>query len=29
MDYDDLTVSVVDYEQYLENRDNVEDRFDD
>ena len=29
MDYDDMTVSVVDYEQYLENRDNVEDRFDD
>ncbi|MCR5231976.1 MAG: aminotransferase class I/II-fold pyridoxal phosphate-dependent enzyme [Acholeplasmatales bacterium] len=29
MDYDDLTVSVVDYEQYLENRENVEDRFDD
>ena len=29
MDYDDLTVSVVDYEQYLLNRENVEDRFDD
>ena len=29
MDYDDLTVSVVDYEQYLANRENVEDRFDD
>ncbi len=29
MDYDDLTVSVVDYDQYLENRENVEDRFDD
>lgn len=29
MDYEDLTVSVVDYEQYLENRENVEDRFDD
>ena len=29
MDYDDLTVSVVYYDQYLLNRDNVEDRFDD
>ena len=29
MDYDDLTVSTVDYQKYLENRGNVEDRFDD
>jgi lysine decarboxylase len=29
MDYDDLTVSTVDYDQYLANRDAVEDKFDD
>lgn len=29
MDYDDMTVSTVDYEQYLLNREAVEDRFDD
>ena len=29
MDHDDLTVSAVDYKQYLENRENAEDKFDD
>lgn len=29
MDYDDMTVSTVDYDQYLLNREAVEDRFDD
>jgi lysine decarboxylase len=29
MDFDDLTVSTVDYDQNLANRDAVEDKFDD
>lgn len=29
MDYEDLTVSTVDYDKYLANRDKVEDKFDD